>query len=386
MRILCACLLAFTCTAFADDWTDTVNRALRATRQLVATDQGAPKAIVDESLCIIVLPWATPRNVLMDSTGAFRIVSTTASGAASCRTGAAWNAAWSRTWLLNMEVIAPDSKQWGEKTDILLFIRNRRAAERLRSGSFALDGLTIQAGATSKSDRPTRADVVVFARTWRPTAWGRGGIAGGHVTEREVSGFAGLDLDPSSRDRGSSDNAKLHGTKTAEEILTEPLPESDRLIITSWKTDDEFHGAYRKKVMGETYRSELQKQVTALIKKDDLTRWAIALGDILDRASPTAERQVTFVLPEGKVTSATTTVRGRLSGFRELRGVRLADLSATVTPAEGGMEFAVANVALQPGENILRGVVEEASGVEVPIQVTVTRTAGTNSRKSVKTR
>ncbi|HSE48412.1 MAG TPA: hypothetical protein VLA96_04320, partial [Terriglobales bacterium] len=76
MRILCACLLAFTCSAFADDWTETINRTLRTTRQLVATEKGVPKAIVDESLCVIVLPWASPRNLLMDSTGAMRIVAT----------------------------------------------------------------------------------------------------------------------------------------------------------------------------------------------------------------------------------------------------------------------------------------------------------------------
>lgn len=379
MRVLLACLLAFSGPAFADDWTETINRGVRTARSLVAAEKGVPRDVANQSLCIVVLPWVDVRSYLMNSKGEMRIVATTGQGAALCRTGATWSGPWSRTWLVEMEIVAPDADQWGEKTEILLFVQSRTAAEQLRSGGFVLQDLKVRPGDESPADKKSQPDVIAFSRSWRPTMFGRGRT----VTEREVKRFGGLALGAGSIARVSADNAKLNGTRTAREILAEPLPEADRPLIMSWKTEDEYWSAYRAKVMGGTYRVELSDEVAALAKKDNLTRWGIALAGALDKASPTPDRKITFLEPKGSLAAATTRVRGTLAGFREVRGVRLAGLDATLSPIEGGLEFSVTDVPLKPGENLLTGMVEEVSGVQEPIQTTVIRTAA-KARKPAK--
>jgi len=387
MRILCACVLALIGTAFGDDWTTTMKYARSSVRGLIATEKGVPKAVADASLCVVILPWVDARNYLMDSTGAFRIVQTTAKGTALCRTGARWNGPWSRAYLLDMELLGRNADHFGEKTEILLFVQSRAAADRLRAGGFDLTGLQVQAGGEMPGGKKARPDVVAFSRSWRPTKFDRGGMLGGKVLEREVKRFGGLDLDPVSNARVSADNAKLHGEKAVREILIEPLPEADAPVLLTWKTEDEYWNAYRQKVLaGRPWSSELSKEIAALSQKDDLTRWAIGLANILDRSSPTPERKVTLVEPAGSVAAASTHVRGTLQGFREVRSVQLAGIPGTPTAAEDGQGFVVAAVPLKLGENVLSGVVEEISGIEEPIQVTVTRSAPAKTSRPVKKR
>jgi SH3 domain-containing YSC84-like protein 1 len=212
--LLVATLCASVATsAFAQNKIDNrLGTSAEVLSQMLAKDNGVPKAILDKSVCVMVFPGVKKVGIGLGVTYGRGVI--------VCRTGANMTGPWSAPAMYKLNVGSLGAQLGSSSTDFVLLIETKTGANKILSGKLKLGAdATAVAGpsaarATSASD--PKIDVYSYSRS-------NGGL------------FAGVSLGSASLDTDDDANRAVYGKAiTATEIIKDAAakttPAGERLI------------------------------------------------------------------------------------------------------------------------------------------------------------
>jgi SH3 domain-containing YSC84-like protein 1 len=215
--VLC---LAISSLLFAQEKEDQrLANSATAMQQILGEDNGLPKNILNQAVCVLIYPSVKKVSLGIMGTGYGR-------GELVCRKGATMNGAWGAPAMYSLDQKSIGLQLGGTETDFVLVVMNQKGAEQVLNGKIKLGTNAAAAAgptgsqATSYNAQAMNTDVLTYSRSK--------GV------------FAGVSLEGASMKTDDDANKALYGKEiSAKQIVTggeQILPSAKPLINLLDKT------------------------------------------------------------------------------------------------------------------------------------------------------
>jgi lipid-binding SYLF domain-containing protein len=211
--ILAICL-AMASPVFAQKKQDErLSKSADALREILGSDKGLPKNILDNAVCVLIFP--SVKKVAVGIGGSY------GRGALVCRRGADMNGKWAAPAMYALDQGSLGIQLGATATDFVLVVMNNKGADQILSGKTKLGANAAAAAgptgaqATGYNAASMNVDVLTYSRTK--------GL------------FAGVSLEGASMDTDNDANKALYGKEIgSREIETGvgPVPEAAQPLVS----------------------------------------------------------------------------------------------------------------------------------------------------------
>jgi len=211
--ILAICL-AMAAPVFAQKKQDErLSKSAEALREILGSDKGLPKNILDNAVCVLIFP--SVKKVAVGIGGSY------GRGALVCRRGSGMDGKWAAPAMYALDQGSLGIQLGATATDFVLVVMNNKGADQILSGKTKLGANAAAAAgptgaqATGYNAASMNVDVLTYSRTK--------GL------------FAGVSLEGASMDTDKDANKALYGKEIgSREIETGvgPVPESAQPLVS----------------------------------------------------------------------------------------------------------------------------------------------------------